>query len=414
MIDKILLSALSTRSRYKALRKSVPDEAVGTQTAWLLTAFGKFFDNNPKADKVDFDVLATMVKLKADKDTVGPVLKMIEAASKAKATDAQILDVTKTLTEMTYSGEIARLINEYNDGAEIDLSYEIYRQTMVARTTLGTSAESMFEEPDIHAILAEQALDHGLKFRQLALQEHIKGLTPPMSIAVCAPVDAGKTSFLADVLTFMAPQCEKLYPGRPILWLSNEGTVREVWPRVYSAALGKDARALAKMTAKQLYDAYGKALGGDKGKIKLKDVHGWSLAQVAGLVEEMNPIIVVFDMLANFKMAGVEKKHEKMEGLFQEVREMGAMHGFIAISTVQISAEGYDQLYPPLTALKDTKIGVQGALDIQLMIGRLNDPAQAGLRGFSTPKNKRKVVGKSGYLQAQVIFNADIARFEDG
>ncbi|CCI88399.2 DNA helicase, phage-associated [Yersinia phage phiR8-01] len=413
MLDSVLLAVLSNRNRFKALASAVPIDEVGTSTKWLINSFKSYFDKHPKVQDVDYDVLSTMVRLKLDGDAATPALKIIEEARSIKATPDQQKMVTETLYEMALAGTAAKLVNEYHDGGEIDLSYELYRRAMETRKLLGTSMESMFKDPDIHDILEEQKRDDGLKFRQLALQTHVKGLMPPLSIAVCAPVDAGKTSFLADALTYMAPQCEALFPKRPIIWLSNEGVVREIWPRVYSSALGMSGDKLVEFSRDELFNKYSDAIGGDRRKIKLLDVHGWSLSQVASLVEEMEPIIVVFDMLANFKLPGVEKKHEKMEALFQEVREMAALHNFIAISTVQLSAEGYDMLYPPGTALKDTKIGVQGALDIQLMIGRLNDAAYELTRGFSLPKNKRKVIGKPGNMQAEVIFNPDIARFID-
>ncbi|QQM15459.1 DNA helicase [Kosakonia virus Kc318] len=413
MLDKLLVATLADRTRYKALVKQVPMGEMGTSTEWLIKAFGTFFDRNPEAKQVDYDVLRTMARLKLENQESAPVLTLIDKAAEIKVTPEQINNTSLMLMEQGYAGRVATMVNRYQDGEEIDLSHELYKETMAMRKQIGASAETMFEEPDIHEILAEQARDEGLKFRQTCLQEFIKGLMPPLSVAFCAGVDSGKTSFLCDALTYFAPQAEKLWPGRPILWFSNEGVVREIWPRLYSAALGMDGKKLAHMPARDLYKKYEDALGGNRHKIKLKDAHGWSLAQVAGVVEEMNPIIVVFDMLANFKLPGVEKRHEKMEALFQEVREMAALHDFIAISTVQLSAEGYDMLYPPGTALKDAKIGIQGALDIQINMGRLNDQAYEAIRGFSLPKNKRKMVGKSSNMKAEVLFQPDLARFID-
>ncbi|MGJ8863455.1 hypothetical protein ABFP36_24095, partial [Salmonella enterica subsp. enterica serovar Kentucky] len=60
-----------------------------------------------------------------------------------------------------------------------------------------------------------------------------------------------------------------------------------------------------------------------------------------------------------------------------------------------------------------SKIGLQGALDIQIMMGKLNAPEYELIRGLSLPKNKRKVIGKSSSMQAEVIFQPDIARFID-
>lgn len=414
MFDHNLIATLSDRNRYKSLISAVPMNEMGTTTKWLLDSFGKFFSDNPKAKTVDYSILETMARLKLDSEKASPVLKLIEKASKVKISPEQMKTTVQLLTEMEYASTVATLINRYQDGDEVDLTHEVYIKTQRIRNLQGQSAESMFEEPDIHEILEEQAKDDGLKFPQIALQEHIKGLLPPVNIAIAAGSDSGKTSFIAHTLTYMAPSVVKRWPKRPILWLSNEGVSREIWPRVYAAALGKDALQMAKMSKDALYKAYDKAMGGDRGLIKIKDIHGWSMAQVAALIEEMQPIIVVIDMLANVRMGGVEKRHERVEMLAQEMRELEAIHDFIGFNLFQLSADGFNMMYPAMDNIKDTKVGMQGAMDVIIMMGRLNDKAYENNRYLSTPKNKRKMVGKPGNVNAEVFFQPDIARFIDG
>ncbi|AVI05043.1 DNA helicase [Salmonella phage vB_SpuP_Spp16] len=414
MFDHNLVATLADRTRYKAYISAVPMDELGTTTKWLLNSFGKFFQDNPNAKQVDYSILETMARLKLDGEESSPVIKLINKAREVKVTKEQMEATVSILTDMQYAGKVAQLVNRYNDGDEIDLPHEIYMETQRMRNLKGQSAESLFIEPDIHEILEEQAKDDGLKFRQIPLQEHIKGLVPPVNVAIAAGSDSGKTSFIADALTYMAPQCTKRYPDRPIIWLSNEGVSREIWPRIYASALGKDALEMAKLSRDKLYSEYAKALGGKRNIIKVLDIHGWSMAQIAALIEEMKPIIVVIDMLANVRLAGVEKRHERVEALAQELRELEAIHDFIGISTFQLSADGLNQMFPPMDAIKDTKIGMQGAMDVILMMGRLNDTSYAQNRWLSTPKNKRKMVGKPGNVQAEVFFQPDISRFIDG
>ena len=84
---------------------------------------------------------------------------------------------------------------------------------------------------------------------------------------------------------------------------------------------------------------------------------------------------------------------------------------------MQLSVEGYDMLYPPLTAMKQSKIGVQGALDLCIMMGRLDPstrPDMLDVRGISTPKNKLGKSGSQSYLQFQVEFNGGRCQFNAG
>ena len=84
---------------------------------------------------------------------------------------------------------------------------------------------------------------------------------------------------------------------------------------------------------------------------------------------------------------------------------------------MQLSLEGYNLLFPPLTAMKQSKIGVQGALDLAIMMGCLDrneQPHMQNIRGISTPKNKMALSGKESLLQFEVSFNPGRCRFDEG
>jgi hypothetical protein len=166
-----------------------------------------------------------------------------------------------------------------------------------------------------------------------------------------------------------------------------------------------------------LQSEYEKAIGAKASYIRVKDAHGMSLAQIEQVVESMRPCVVVFDMIANVRLGKQGtggNKADEVEQLWQGVREMAVLNDFIALSTVQVSVEGDNQLYPSYTALKDSKTAVQGATDIILMLGSLNTIEQQGMRGISTPKNKFGVPGKQSYVKADLSFDASRCRFNEG
>jgi hypothetical protein len=166
----------------------------------------------------------------------------------------------------------------------------------------------------------------------------------------------------------------------------------------------------------ELVSLYSKAVGGDPTIIRVKDMHGATLAQIEQVIEAMRPCVVVYDMLANFRLpgGGAGNKAEAIEQAWQTVREHAVMHDFIAISTVQISVEGGNQLFPSYSALKDSKTGIQGATDLILMLGSLDNPDAQILRGISTPKNKFSMPGKPSCVTAELYFDASRCHFEEG
>lgn len=83
------------------------------------------------------------------------------------------------------------------------------------------------------------------------------------------------------------------------------------------------------------------------------------------------------------------------------------MYEFVHMGTVQVSAEGFDMLYPPLSAMQNSKTGIQTTLDLCLMMGALQDANLRHLRGLSTPKNKMARTGKASLTQFEVNFKPE-------
>lgn len=75
------------------------------------------------------------------------------------------------------------------------------------------------------------------------------------------------------------------------------------------------------------------------------------------------------------------------------------------MGTVQVSAEGFDMLYPPISALQNSKTGIQTTLDMCIMMGALVNPTAQFLRGISTPKNKLARSGANSLVQFEAVFN---------
>ena len=391
---------------------------IGHEAGLILDWYKLYFTAYAEHNYVDIDSLESLIKLRSgyDKETMGTVLHLTSQL-RAEPPEGTVKGIVTQLHELDLQGRAQALLTRYGDGEEVELSYELGRLAQEVQRAVSNSSPASWIEDDIDSILAEEAGDYGLKFPTHALRDHIKGILGGASIALGARPDKGKTSLVAKVLTHFAPQLDKYFsPERPILWLNNEGKGQRIIPRIYQAALGKTVDEIRSMSnAGLLVPAYVKAVG-RADRIRVKDIHGASLAQVEQIIEAMKPAVVAFDMLANIRSPGNGggNKAEEVEQKWQEIREMAVRHDFVAISTVQVSADGDDQLYPPYSALKDSKTGIQGATDIILMMGARNDPSLQTLRGLSTAKNKFQMPGKPSHVQAEVMFDAERCQFVDG
>lgn len=421
-MDSLLLHALSNKQRYNSLKHVVPQGMVAPDTLALMQWFGAYFSAFPERDAVDVDELQSLVRLRsahASPESVQITLHLIEQL-RQKPDDTAINGILGQLYELDLSGRAAALIEKYQRGEEVDLAYELSRLSQQAVRSKASASPDDYIKTSIDELLAEVSDDKGLKFRRIAaLREHILGLQGGASVAIAARPDKGKTSFIASVLTDFAPQVVQMYGGeRPILWLNNEGSGKRIIPRIYQAALGKDLNEIIRMSnAGQLVPAYTEAIGGIPDLIRVKDMHGASLAQIEQVIEAQRPAVVVADMLANFRLSSAVtggNKADAVEQIWQEWRELMVRHDCVGLATVQISVEGGNMLYPPYSALKDSKTGIQGATDVIIMMGSLDNPDAQTIRGLSSPKNKFAAPGKPSCFQSEVYFDGARCVFNDG
>ena len=408
------------KNKFRTLLGAVPLEMLGQEANLLIGWYKLYWDNYKAHEFLDVDALESLIKLRSGypAETLGLVMRL--TGQLRRPIDQTVLDgIVGQLSELDLAGRAGALIARHAAGEDINLPYELHKLTTSAKERMTQGSAHEWIDEDVVAILEDEAGDHGIKLPTLLLSQNIKGLLGGASVAVAARPDKGKTSLLAAILTHAAPQLPDYFDAdRPILWLNNEGRGRRIIPRVYQAALDCNVDQLyAKSNAGVLVPEY-IAKVGKRDRIRIKDMHGATLPELEQVIEAMKPAIVCCDMVANYRLpggGGGGNKTDEVEEKWIQLREMAVRHDFIHFGTIQVSAtDGDNVLYPPYGALKDSKTGVQGAADVILMMGALNDPKMQTLRGLSTPKNKFALPGKQSHVQGEVYFDAANCQFRDG
>lgn len=421
-MDLIILNALRERNRYRQLRGAVPDAQLGVETLTMLAWYESYFKQFPDKERVETDILRSLFTMKAGASSPEQqaVMKMLIGKLDEPVDKGTIDGITASLYERDFAGRAAAVLRKFEDGEEVDVTYELNRMANENMRRLSSAQPSSYIDTPIEDLLKEYEDDRGLKLPTNVLKESVGGLQGGDLLLVAGRPDKGKTSLVAAILTEFAPQLKAMgWEGRPLLWLNNEGSGKRIIPRIYQAALNVDFLELTRLSnAGTLRSLYLQAVCNQD--IRVKDIHGMSLGQIEQVIEDMNPAAVVYDMPANIKggmsSAGANKT-EGLEAIWQGIREIAVLHDHVGIGTAQISAGtdgGDNQLFPGYGAIKDSKTGVQGAVDVMLMMGAFNAPDMANVRGFSTPKNKRQVVGKPSHVQSTIAFDSARCQFTDG
>lgn len=428
-LELTALRLFKKRDTYTRLARSVPARALDQRTAIILADFGRYFAEHEKVETIKAEPFTLWFKLvhpKLSEEDVRVYAQLFKQFEE-DADPAVAGGIMERLVAADSAAKIADTLEKWNEGGDFDLYSALQKHQQDFESQLVRRTDFAQELTPIEDILAAEENEVGFRFRLSCLNSAVKPLRGGDFMIVAARPDRGKTTLLASELTHMAPQVDAVFPGekRSILWLNNEGPSRQIVYRTFQAALGvtdEQMFKLAKVTDKQygnkLRADYAKALGGRPGVLRIFSVHDrWSY-EVEDIMKTHRPAVVVFDMIDNIKFGGElanfgTRTDQALEAMYQWARMLGVKYDTAVIATSQISAEGENQMWPPQSALKDSKTGKQGAADVILMMGAVNEPNLAGSRYLSTPKNKRKRTGVPSCLMAEVLFDGDHARVRD-
>lgn len=433
-LDITVLRLLKYRERYDRLSRSVPKGALQPLTAELLADFGVFFREFNDAKRIEHGPFLTWYRgfrHPGMKDESFGLYSAIITKSMDDVSPELEAGLMERLVAADTAARITSLLEKWNNGDEVDLYRELRNNVERFEQQVDRKVKNPQVLDPIEDLLKAEENDTGLHFRLPCLNRHIKPIRGGDFIIVAARPDKGKTTFCASELTFMAAQLDTVYPGenRSILWFNNEGPGNKIIMRNFQAALGATTEELVKLSNEpadpefakyksKVRQNYAAALGGRPGVLRVFDIHDMWNHEVEDIMKQHNPGVVLFDMVDNIKFGGEannngQRTDQLLEAMYQWARLMGVKHDCGVIATSQISADGDGISYPTLPQLKDSKTGKQGAADVIITIGALNDPVLENSRYIGCTKNKKVRTGKKGSPAQEVFFDSQRGRYKE-
>lgn len=428
-LDLSTLQVLKYRDKYDRYIGAVPAAALSMQTQTILKDFGRWFREFDGAASIDLGLFPSWFK------AVHPGLKSEAVAVFEELFKRCRNDVPehiegglgKRWVAAEMATKVTALLEKYSAGEEVDLGLGLKASVEEYEQRVDRKVKNPQVLDAIEDLLKAEEDDVGLHFRLDCLNKHIKPLVGGDFVIIAARPDKGKTSFCAAELTHMAAQVDTVYPGegRCILHFNNEGPGKRIIMRNFQAALGATVEDLVELSSKPSADPkfrtmvrerYSEAIGGRMGALRVFDIHGLWNHEVEDLIRLYRPALVLFDMVDNIKFGGEannngQRTDQLLEAMYQWARFMGVKYDCVVMATSQISADGDGLQYPTLPMLKDSKTGKQGAADLIITIGTVNDPMLVNSRYIGTTKNKKVRTGMRSSPNCEVIFNGNTSRY---
>ena len=432
-LDLTTLRLLKYRERYERLARSVPKRALDTRTAILLDDFGAFFREFPEVNRIEPGSFMLWFKgfrhLGLKDEALAVFDQLIRDVVAQDVEPAIEQGLMQRLVAADTAMNVTALIEKFQAGEEVDLRAGLSRYMDEYDSMVDRKVKNPQVLDPIEDLIKAEENDEGLHWRLPCLNRHIKPIIGGDFIVVAGRPDKGKTTFCSDNLTFMAPQVDKLFPGenRSIMWFNNEGPGKRIVMRNFQSALGCTMEDMVKLNntpadkahaqyKTMLRQKYAEALGGRLGVLRVFDIHGMWNHEVEELLRLHKPALAVFDMVDNIRFGGEtsnngQRTDQLLEAMYQWARLMGVKYDCGVIATSQISADGDGLTFPTLPMLKDSKTGKQGAADVIITIGTVNDPSLANSRYIGTTKNKKVRTGVPASPQVEVQFAGHIGRY---
>lgn len=430
-LELTLFRVLKHRTNHDKIIRAVPLDALEERSRIVLKDFSRYFREHPDVDVIEYDPFFLWFKAfahptlsKEGKETYAALLKPMED-DVSEAIASGLMD---KLVAARSGDRVAKLIERFVEGEEVDLLGELKSAVDEFELDINRKVKTPWVTADIDDLLEDDEHDTGLKFRLDQLNESIRPRRAGDFLIIAARPDVGKTTFLTDDLTQAAKQLDEAYPpiegvpqDRNILWFNNEGLGKNIKKRLYQSALGCTiGELLAKQRAGTLKQEYAEATGAksiapEHERIRVMDIHDFWNYEVEDVIRQHNPGLLVFDMIDNIKFGGGaanngQRTDQLLEAMYQWGRILGVKYDCPVMATSQVSGDGENMQYPLLGMLKDSKTGKQGAADVILTLGYVNDYPDS--RFLGTTKNKLHREGGPKSPRCEVIFDGERGRYK--
>jgi replicative DNA helicase len=380
--DVELLRLLATRENYDKYRDLVKPYTLLPEANQLIEDMGAWFGDNAAAPVIDWGGFLTYLRVTRHTGWRDTQHKQFEAIVNNVASQPNARpDIVDRFVELDYASRIREVVDgvissdKGKDLSGIDTLISDYRSAIHART------QAHVVTSDLSELLNQTVKSGGLEWNLEDLNRAVGPIRQGDLVLLAARPESGKTSFICNELVYMTPQ---LPPGKHAIIFNNEERGAKIGLRLHQAALGASSWDLASSPGTHTA-AYQAALKGHR----IDVYHKTDLS-----VEDANRVLrsgeyglICFNVIS--KVDGFRKLDgvERFGRLAQWCRSVADQYGPVfCVAQADASAEGHKWL--DQSQVYWSKTGVQGEIDVQLMLGRSNEASDDDKRFLSVVKNK--------------------------
>lgn len=341
-----------------------------------------------------------------EKDAISNLFLQLE---KVEVRDDLLQQLLSGNRNRSRARQLAMLAFDVSEGRRTVEELQIFQkeEEKAEYSTIWESSRNFITD-DIFELEAHAIKSPGLRWRLACLNCSLGPIRPGDFGFVFARPESGKTTFLADQVTWFSGQAI-----RPIIWFNNEEQGEKVRLRTYQAALGITTDELWKGKQERL-DKYREFT---KGLLKIYDDANIHKNEVEAIIRELNPELVVFDQIDKIRGFDADRPDLVFGRIYQWARELAKRYKLSVIGTCQSDGTGEGIKWLTMSHVAEAKTSKQAEADWILGIGRSNESGTENVRYFNISKNKllgdERTDPNERHGRFEVYIRPMIARYED-
>lgn len=413
-----LLKLFSKKDIYTKYYSLIKEHTITKESKQILSDIKRYYEDNETCTTLDWEQFSTwfcIFKHPTFKEDKLELYKKIFSNLHAMVVDEAFEStIIKKFIERDYAAQISELALKVYEGSEtdtLDIVPNIMEQYAKETGKIGTSEAYIIRE-DIEELAEHVVTGHGYEWRLDCLNLSLGPLRKGDFIVVAARPEVGKTTFLVNEATYLAPQLAK---DEYIIWFNNEEDGRKVRWRAIQSALGWTKEQMLK-DLKKTREQYIKTVG-DLNKILVVDKASLHINDIRDILGTYKAGLIIFDQLR--KVHGFESEGGtepmRLQMLFQQGREWAKEHAPV-INVHQARGDAHGVKYIEMNQLDNSQTGIQGEADAIITIGQSFEPGLEKSRFIYVPKNKLSGGPKSDealrHGKFEVLIRPEIARYE--
>ncbi len=386
ILETHLVKALEKRENYARLSKHLKNYTLSKPVHDVATTLNDYFDNYPQRDTVDWDEFKTffhIIKGKKLKDATlyEGLFEQVAAITSSPVVD----DVLKKLVESDYATRIydeCLGIATGRAGASLDNVGPIYEQYLDEQKKV--DVDDLFVPVGLHYI-TKTATGPSIDWRLEEFNVSLGPLRKGDFVAIVARPETGKTTLIAEQVSFALEELVKKSIEGPILWVNNEEGGDKVMSRAIQSYFGVTNKDLE--AKKTFYEDEFKKAFGDRLRILADDSGVNSINALTALIKKLKPALIVFDVLDKVGSPKKDRDDLELAAKWLWARDIAKTYcPVIAVSQASETAE--NTMYIEQNQLRGSRTDKAAECDAIITIGRLHFDAIPNRRYINIAKNK--------------------------